>query len=107
MRRAAEARRILDALDPRGTWTKLGTIGRANRLVFAYAAKDMILRVGRGPSDGSVGDSLELPSRIIPLRENDTVEIFLGPQSPPERILTSADFARNLTRLADYFTTLR
>jgi hypothetical protein len=104
---AAEARRILDAMDPRGAWTKMGNIGRANRLVFTYAAKDMILRIGRGRSDGSAGDSQEAPAQTIPLRENDTVEIFLGPQSPPERIITSADFARNLTRLGDYIATLR
>jgi PelA/Pel-15E family pectate lyase len=104
---AAEARRILDAMDPRGAWTKMGNIGRANRLVFTYAAKDMILRVGRGRSDGSAGDSQEAPAQTIPLRENDTVEIFLGPQSPPERIITSADFARNLTRLGDYIAALR
>jgi hypothetical protein len=39
---------------------------------------------------------------VIHLKENDTVEIFAGAQPPPERIISSADFARNLTRLAAY-----
>jgi hypothetical protein len=89
-------------MDERGAWTKMGTIGRANRLVFTYAAKDMVLRIGRGRSDGSAGDGVNSKAQIIPLKENDTVEIFAGPQPPPERIISSSDFARNLQRLADY-----
>jgi hypothetical protein len=104
---AAEARRLIDALDPRGSWTKMGTIGRANRLLFAYAAKDMVLRIGRGRADGSAGDSMESRAQTIPLRENDTVEVFLGPQPPPERIISSADFSRNLTKLGEYLATLK
>lgn len=99
---AAEVRLKLRALDERGAWTKTGTIGRDNRLIFAYAAKDMVLRIGRGRSDGSAGDGVDSNSQIIPLKENDTVEIFSGPQAPPQQILSSADFARNLTLLADY-----
>jgi hypothetical protein len=93
-------------MDPRGAWTRAGNIGRANRLVFAYAARDMVLRIGRGRSDGSAADGPAAPSQTIPLRENDTVEIFLGPQPPPERIITSADFARHLTRLGEYLASL-
>ena len=99
--------KIIAAMDERGAWTKMGTIGRANRLVFTYAAKDMVLRIGRGRSDGSAGDSLSSKAQIIPLKENDTVEIFAGPQPPPERIISSADFARNLMRMAEYIRQLR
>lgn len=104
---AAEAKKIVASLDERGAWTKTGVIGRSNRLVFAYAAKDMVLRVGRGRSDGSAGDGVNSQAQIIPLKENDTVEIFAGAQPPPERIISSADFARNLMRLADYVRSTR
>jgi hypothetical protein len=60
------------------------------------------LRVGRGRSDGSAGDDRDSQARIIPLHENDTVEIFLGPQPPLEKIISSAEFARHLERLAEY-----
>ncbi len=104
---AGEARRLIDALDPRGAWTKMGTIGRSNRLLFAYSAKDMLLRIGRGRADGSAGDNLDAKAQIIPLHENDTMELFLGPQPPPERIIRSADFADHLTRLGEYLATLK
>lgn len=100
--RPEDVKQIIGSMDERGAWTKTGTIGRANRLMFTYAAKDMVLRIGRGHADGSAGDSIDSKAQIIPLKENDTVEIFAGPQPPPERIVSSADFARNLTRLADY-----
>jgi PelA/Pel-15E family pectate lyase len=99
---AADVKSIIGSFDERGAWTKMGTIGRANRLVFTYAAKDMVLRIGRGRSDGSAGDGVDSKAQVIQLKENDTVEIFAGPQPPPERIISSADFARNLTQLAEY-----
>ena len=93
---------LIAALDERGAWTKTGNIGRSNRLVFTYAAKDMVLRIGHGRADGSAGDGVQSKAQTIQLNENDTVEIFAGPQPPPERIISSGDFARNLTALADY-----
>jgi PelA/Pel-15E family pectate lyase len=104
---AGDVKQLISSMDERGAWTKTGTIGRANRLVFTYAAKDMILRIGRGRSDGSAGDGIGSQAQIIKLKENDTVEIFAGEQPPPERIISSADFARNLMRLADYLRTAR
>ncbi|MEK7755218.1 MAG: pectate lyase, partial [Acidobacteriota bacterium] len=103
----AEARRLIDSLDSRGAWTKMGVIGKADRLMFAYAAKDMVLRVGRGPSDGSAGGRGMSQAQVIPLKENDTVEIFMGAQPPLEKIITSVDFARDLTALAEYVASLR
>jgi PelA/Pel-15E family pectate lyase len=104
---AAEARQLIDSLDSRGAWTKMGVIGKADRLMFVYAARDMLLRVARGPSDGSAGGRGMSRAQVIPLKENDTVEIFMGAQPPPEKIITSADFARNLTALAEYVARLR
>jgi len=103
----AEARMLIDWMDARGAWTKTGTIGKADRLVFAYAARDMVLRVGRGRADGAAGDGQDARAQVIPLRENDTLEVFLGPRPPLEKIVSSADFARNLTRLAEYVARLK
>jgi len=102
-----EVKQLIDAMDERGAWNKMGTIGRADRLVFTYAAKDMVLRIGRGRSDGSAGDNIRATSQVIPIKENDTVEIFLGAERPPERIISSSDFARNLTQMAEYVSTAK
>lgn len=104
---ALEARRLIESMDGRGAWTRTGTIGKPNRLVFAYAARDMVLRIGRGRADGSAGDDMEARRQLIPLKENDTVEIFMGPQPPVEQIISSADFARNLTWLGEYYAQLK
>jgi PelA/Pel-15E family pectate lyase len=93
---------LIQSLDERGAWTKTGNIGRSNRVMFTYAAKPMVLRIGRGRADGSAGDGLDAKAQTIQLNENDTVEIFAGPQPPPERIISSADFARNLVKMAEY-----
>jgi PelA/Pel-15E family pectate lyase len=92
---------LISSLDERGAWTKTGIIGKADRLVFTYAAKDMVLRIGRGRSDGSAGDNTDSKGQVIPLKENETVEIFVGSQPPPQQIISSADFARNLTLMAE------
>lgn len=99
---AGEVSQLIGSMDERGAWTKMGTIGKSDRLMFVYAAKDMVLRVGRGRSDGSAGDNAASRAQVIQLKENDTVEVFIGEQAPPERIISSGDFARNLGRLAAY-----
>jgi PelA/Pel-15E family pectate lyase len=104
---AGEVKQLIDSMDERGAWSKLGTIGRANRLVFTYAAKDMVLRIGRGNADGSAGDNMRSQGQVISLKENDTVEIFQGAQPVPERIISSADFARNLTRMGEYVSSAK
>lgn len=100
---AATARELIEAMDARGAWLTEGTIGKADRLVFLYAARDMVLRVGRGRSDGSAGAGERPGERVIPLGENDTVEIFQGSEPPRERIISSEVFARNLEALAEYY----
>ena len=101
---AADARQLIDSMDERGAWIKMGTIGKADRLVFTYAARPMVLRIGRGHSDGSAGDNVNSPAQVVQLKENDTVEIFAGPQPPVEKIISTADFARNLTTLGQYLS---
>lgn len=102
-----EVRRLIQSMDERGAWVSRGVIGKPNRLVFAFVARDMVLRIGRGRADGSAAGEPEQRAQVIPLHENDTVEIFLGPEPPVERIIRSSDFARNLTRLAQYVAGLR
>jgi hypothetical protein len=91
-------------MDERRAWTKTGPSAGDNRLIFAC---HMVLRIGRGRSDGSAGDGADSRAQVIQLKENDRVEIFAGPQTPPERIISSVDFARNLTLLGQYFCDLR
>lgn len=87
-------KRIIDALDDRGAWTRTGSIGKADKVVSVFASKDMVLRIRRGRSE---------KAETIPISENDTVELFLGKEQPPETIITTADFARNLDMLGRYF----
>lgn len=100
---AEAARELIASMDPRGGWLTEGSIGKADRLVFLYAARDMVLRVGRGPSDGSAGSGARAGDQVIRLRENDTVEIFQGSEPPKARIISSQVFARNLQTLAEYY----
>ena len=90
---AERAKALISSMDERGAWTKPGTIGKADRAVSVFVAKDMVLRVSHGRRG---------KAETIPLVENDTVEIFMGKQPPLDRIINSAEFARNLTALAEY-----
>ena len=80
-------------MDERGAWTRPGVIGKADRVTSVFAARDMVLYIRHGQRG---------KTETIPLSENDTVEIFMGRQRPQERIINSAEFARNLTSLAEY-----
>jgi PelA/Pel-15E family pectate lyase len=99
-REAPSVRQLIDSLDDRGAWTRMGTIGKPDRLMFAFAARDMVLRIGGSRSDGAAVGEQSSRAQVIPLKENDTVEIFLGPQAPLEKIISSSDFARNLSAMA-------
>lgn len=100
---ASAVREVLASMDARGAWLTEGSIGKADRLVFVYAARDMVLRLGRGRSDGSAGAGDRSGDQVIRLRENDTVEVFQGSEPPRERIVSSQVFARNLEALAEYY----
>jgi hypothetical protein len=104
---AEKARQIISAMDPRGAWVTEGSIGKADRLVFVYAAKDMVLRVGRRSADGSAGNRSVAREQVIHLKENDTVEIFQGGEPPRGQILNSELFSRNLEALAAYYRSLQ
>ena len=103
-----QARALIGAMDARGAWLKPGTIGKADRLVFVYAAKPMVVRIGRRASDGGTGDTgLKEKSQIVELHENDTLEVFQGPQPPLEQIVNSQNFAENLEALGRYNQQMR
>jgi hypothetical protein len=76
---------IVRTLDARGAWVEEGVIGKADKIVSVFAARDMVLTIN---------------GRAIPVKENDRVELFAGAQPPREKIIRTTTFARNLQRLA-------
>lgn len=81
---AARIRALLDSMDSRGAWIEEGVIGKADRVVSVFAAREMVLTINDRP---------------IPIKENDRIELFQGVQPPRTRILRSTTFARNLETL--------
>jgi hypothetical protein len=84
---ASRVQGILASMDERGAWVEEGRIGRADRLVSVFAAKDMVLTVG---------------DRTLHVKENDTVQLFQGAEEPMRRIIRSQTFARNIETLSAY-----
>jgi hypothetical protein len=42
---------------------------------------------------------VQIGDRVLPLKENETLEVFEGTDRPRERIVRSATFARNVETL--------
>ena len=80
-------RAIIDAMDARGAWVEEGSIGKANRLVSVFAAKDLVVTLG---------------GKVLPMKENDTLEVFAGADPPNERIIRTRTFVENIAALSDY-----
>jgi hypothetical protein len=80
-------RQVISALDERGAWVEEGVIGKSDRLVEVFAAKDMIVTIG---------------GRAMPLREDETLQVFQGPQPPRERIIRTRTFHANVAMLSEY-----
>jgi hypothetical protein len=78
---------VIDAMDARGAWVEEGTIGKADRVVSVFAAREMVVTLG---------------GRTLPIKENETLEIFDGSESPRQRIIRSRTFARNVGVLSAY-----
>lgn len=83
----ARVRSVLDGMDARGAWVEDGTIGRADRLVSVFAGRDLVVRFG---------------GQTLPVKENDTLEVFAGPEPPRERIIRSRTFADHVGVLSSY-----
>ncbi len=80
-------RALIDAMDPRGAWVEEGSIGKANRLVSIFAAREMVVT---------------LAGKTLPMHENDTLEVFAGADSPRQRSIRSRTFAENIGALSAY-----
>ena len=80
-------RAVIDAMDPRGAWVEDGTIGKANRLVSVFAARDMVVTLG---------------GKTLAMNENDTLEVFAGGEPPKQRIIRTRTFAENVGALSAY-----
>jgi hypothetical protein len=83
----ARVRAIVSAMDPRGAWVEEGAIGKANRLVSVFAGRELVVTIA---------------GKTLPLNENDTLEVFQGPEPPKARIVRSRTFAENVGVLSAY-----
>jgi hypothetical protein len=52
-----------------------------------FAAKDMVVTLG---------------GKTLPMKENDTLEVFAGAEPPPQRIIRTRTFAENIGALSAY-----
>ncbi|HEY7502442.1 MAG TPA: pectate lyase [Vicinamibacterales bacterium] len=77
----------IDAMDSRGAWVEEGAIGKSNRLVSVFAGSDLVVTLGGKP---------------LTIKENDTLEVFAGPEAPRQRIIRSRTFAENVGLLSAY-----
>jgi PelA/Pel-15E family pectate lyase len=80
-----DAAAILAGMDARGAWLEDGVIGKADKVVSVFAAKDMVLTIN---------------GKAIAIRENDKIDLFNGAQPPREKVIRTTTFVRNLERLA-------
>ena len=60
---------------------------KSDRIVSVFAARDMVVTIG---------------DRTLPLKENETLQVFQGTERPRERIIRSETFARNMEALCAF-----
>jgi len=89
---ATQVRTMIDSMEARGAWIEDGRIGKADRLISLYAARDMVVSIG---------------GRTYPVKENETVEVFQGQQPPLEKVIRSATFSRNVEMLSAYLSAVK
>jgi hypothetical protein len=89
---APRVQAAIAALNERGAWIETGTIGKADRLVEVFAAKDMIVKIG---------------DQTLPLNANQTLTVFQGPQPPRQRIIRTRTFHANVALLCEYLEALK
>jgi PelA/Pel-15E family pectate lyase len=87
----ARVRAIVEAMDPRGAWLEEGAIGKANRLVSVLAGRDLVVTLG---------------GKTLPVKENETLEVFSGSDPPKQRIIRTRTFADNIGALSAYLKLL-
>ena len=84
---SSRVRAAIDALDDRGAWVEEGSIGKSNRVVSVLAGSDLVVTLGGKP---------------LTMKENETLEVFAGPEVPRQRIISSRTFAQNVGLLTAY-----
>jgi hypothetical protein len=84
---ASRAAAIVADLSSDGAWVREGSVGKAERLVSVYAARDMVVTI-----DGTA----------YPLKEDSRLEVFPGADPPLGKILISRVFADNVEALSEY-----
>jgi PelA/Pel-15E family pectate lyase len=84
---AQDAGAIIAKMDERGAWVENGNIGKSDRIVSVFASRDMTVTIG---------------DRVLPLKENETLQVFQGTERPRERIIRSETFARNVEALCEF-----
>jgi hypothetical protein len=89
---APRVKEAIAAMDPRGAWLDTGSIGKTDKIVQVFAAHEMVLKIN---------------NQVIPVKENDTVELFQGKEPPRERVVRSQTFARNVELFCDYLRALK
>jgi hypothetical protein len=62
-----------------------GVIGKADKVVSVFAARDMVLTIN---------------GRAVPVKENDKIDLFNGALPPRGKVIRTTTFARNLEQLA-------
>ena len=80
---------LVRSLDPRGAWVEEGSVGKADPVVFLFAAEDMVVTID---------------NRTIPLNENGRLTVFRGDKPPLEQILSSRTFSQNIEAMAAYLS---
>ena len=80
-------RAVIESMDPRGAWVEDGAIGKADRLVSVLAGRDLVVTLG---------------GKTLTMKENETLEVFSGPEPPKQRIIRSRSFADNVGVLSAY-----
>ncbi len=82
-----QVQRLLESLDERGAWVQEGEIVRADRLIGLTAGKNMTVVIG---------------DQVLPLREDQTLQIFESGSPPQRRVIHSGTFAANVRTLCAY-----
>jgi hypothetical protein len=82
-------RAVIESMDARGAWVEAGAIGKADRLVSVLAGRDLVVT---------------LSGKTLTMKENETLEVFSGPEPPKQRIIRSRTFADNVGVLSAYLS---
>ena len=84
--RAAAA---FSSLTERGAWIEEGVVDPTDQILQLFAAEDMTVTIG---------------DTVHRIKENDYLRVYPGDIPPPEKVIRSTTFARNVVALSDYLS---